>query len=262
MKSMKTINSDEGYLVIITACIDPSSGPAKVVRNDPLVRLEDYKHSLASWLSMADRRLQKILFIENSGYPLDALNQLVSASNPFNKQVEFVSLCCNNYPPDLHYGYAELNMIDEAFVTSKLLKESRYFIKATGRLTFPQLPRLLNLLSEHYLFAVDCRKNSFLTRSAQVFVTTQLMLFSTLFYKQHLLNAKSELNKERTHIENLLYEKLIPFEGQQGAILRWPVNVDPVGYAAHWHKKYDSSKQKAINLARAICRVVFPNWWI
>jgi hypothetical protein len=257
------MNQQNNYVVVMSACIDPSNGSIKVPRNDPSVRLQDYINGLNFWINIPDRRLDKIVFIENSGYPLDALQELARIFNPLNKQIEFISLCCNEYPEGVHYGYAELNMIDEAFGTSKLINECSYLIKATGRLTFPAISRLLDRLPADFMFAVDCRNNSmFTTSAAQIFTTTQLMIFSTSFYKDYLLNAKSQLSKEVGHIEKLFYYKLMKFQGKKGAILRWPVNVDPSGYSSGWYKNYDSLKQKTTNKARAICRILFPNWWV
>lgn len=250
------------YVILISACIDPSNGSIEVSRSDPSIRLQDYISGLRFWLNIADRRLDKIVFIENSGYPLDALKEIAHNSNPLNKQVEFISLCCNDYPEGVHYGYAELNMIDEAFTLSKLLNESSYLIKATGRLTFPTISRLLDRLKDNFLFAVDCRNNNLFVPCPQVFVTTQLMIFSTSFYKNHLLDIKTGLSKDMICIEALIYNKLITFQSEKGAILRWSVNVDPSGYSSGWSKNYDSLKQKSINQARAICRILFPNWWI
>ena len=251
-----------GYVVVMTACIDPSNGRIKVQRNDPLIRLQDYSNSLRFWLHIPDQRLDKIVLIENTGYSLDSLQKLVRISNPMGKQVEFISLSCNEYPEGIHYGYAELNMIDKAFSVSKLINECAYLIKVTGRLTFPAITRLLDHLPKDFLFSVDCRKNSLFVPAPQIFVTTQLMIFSTSFYEQHLFNAKSELSEEVPLIENLLFRKLLVFKSENGAMLRWPVNVNPVGYAAHWHKKYTSPRNHAINLARAVCRKILPRWWV
>jgi hypothetical protein len=254
--------SNSEYVVVISACIDPSNGSIEVSRSDPSIRLQDYISGLRFWLNISDRRLDKIVFIENSGYPLDALQELAHVSNPLNKQVEFISLCCNEYPEGVHYGYAELNMLDEAFKLSKLLDRSSYLIKATGRLTFPTILRLLDRLNDDYIFAVDCRNNKLFVPCPQVFTTTQLMIFSTSFYRKYLLNLKAGLSKDMVCIETLIYNKLITFQGEKGAILRWSVNVDPSGYSSGWSKSYDSLKQRSINKARAICRILFPNWWI
>ncbi len=250
------------YVVVISACIDPSNGSMQVHRYDPSLRLQDYINGLNFWLNIADRRLDKIVFIENSGYPLDDLERLTRTSNPLNKQVEFISLCCNDYPEGVHYGYAELNMIDEAFTLSKFINESSHLIKATGRLTFPSISRLLDRLKDNFKFAVDCRNNTIFVPCPQVFTTTQLMIFSTDFYREQLINIKTELSKDMMCIEALLYNKLIAFQGEKGAILRWSVNVDPSGYSSGLPKNYDSLKQKAINQIRGICRIIFPAWWI
>ncbi len=253
---------NNSYLLVLTACIDPSTGPAHVVRKDPQTRLDDYSQAFTFWLSYPDPRVSRILFIENSGYSLGSLKQLVARNNPLSKEVEFISLCCNNYPPQVHYGYAELDMLDQGLSSSRLAQQSEYFIKATGRLKFPSLTRLLNHLPPCYSFAVDCRNNSLFRKSAQVFVTTQLMLFSKLFYDEQLYGIKSEMFTSHGHIEALLYDKLTKFSGRPNAILRWPVNCDPVGQAAHWQKDYASPKQRVINAGRAFCRVVLPKWWV
>jgi hypothetical protein len=256
------MNQHHNYVVVMSACIDPSRGSIEVPRSDPSIRLQDYMNGLKFWLNISDKRLNKIVFIENSGYSLATLEELTRVSNPLNKQVEFISLCCNDYPEGVHYGYAELNMIDEALTVSKFLNESSYFIKATGRLTFPQIYRLLDRLTDDFMFAVDSRDNSMFTSYPQIFTTTQLMIFSTSFYKKYLLDCKAELSKKATHIEGLFYKKLVTFKGERGAILRWSVNVDPSGYSSGWPKNYDSLKQKIINKARSACRILFPNWWV
>ncbi|CAN5469865.1 hypothetical protein BH10ACI2_BH10ACI2_09150 [soil metagenome] len=259
---MNRLNPSENeYCVCLTACIDPSGGLIKLQRHDPAVRLNDYLKAMRFWLNLPDERLNKIVFVENSGYPLDELSDICKTQNPFGKKVELISSSTNSYPEGVHYGYAELHSIEQAFDRSQLLKSSTYFIKATGRLRFPNISQLLDLLPDEYLFSVDCRARSRYGKS-DPFATTQLMVFSTSFYRQHLLHSKSELSNELGLIEILIYEKLIAFKDQQGAILRWKVNVDPVGYAGEWQKKYHSPKQRLINSARFICRHAFPDWWI
>src|ERR1700742_2725579 len=38
------------YLVVMTACVDPSKGEYRLNRADPTVRLEDYRTALRFWL--------------------------------------------------------------------------------------------------------------------------------------------------------------------------------------------------------------------
>ena len=128
------MKKDDSCLLVITACVDPRSGPMQVVRSDPQLRLKDYKTALRFWLGTDDPRFQRILFLENSAYPMDELKSLVDRENRAGKQVEFISMDCNNYPPGLTYGYAELEMLDRGLLLSKLARPEDMLIKATGRL--------------------------------------------------------------------------------------------------------------------------------
>jgi hypothetical protein len=251
------------YCVLMTACVDPRKGKFRIERNDPAVRMQDYVRGLRFWLGLDDSRLRKIVFVENSGHDLKVLRDEVAAFNPMQRQVEFICLEDNFYPEGVHYGYAELAMIDHALATSTLLATATHFVKASGRLSFPGIGRLIDRLPPDCAFAVDSRNSSVLSRLPQKFVSTQLMIFSTAFYRRYLVGAKELLHKGLIrHIEHLFYFRLLPFKGQAGAMLRWPVNVAPRGVAAHWQKDYGSPKQRAINVCRAVCRIVFPNWWI
>lgn len=248
--------------ILMTACIDPSAGKIKVQRSDPEIRLKDYIIALEFWLNIDDARLRNIVFVDNSAYPLDSLIATASKKNKFNKTIEFISLDCNDYPEGVHYGYGELKMIDSAFNRSKVLHSSSHFLKATGRLTFPDISKLLDYLSADQLFSVDCRRIPFLEKKYHSFVTTQLMIFSTNFYKENLIDLKSCLNKKMTHIESIFFERLIPFDGVDGVMLRWPINVNPVGEAAHWKKNYSSKKQRFYGIIRGYFRRLLPFFWI
>jgi len=259
---MKYQIDNKHYLIVLTACINPSNESRFSVRMDLNLRLQDYRRALRFWLLHPDPRLRNMLFIDNSGFDLSTLIDMVKKCNVLNKDIEFIQTGDNYIPDGVHYGYGELGMLDYAFTNSRLMKNSAYMVKATGRLTFPGLPNLLDRLPEAFDFAVDCRDNSLFVRAPQVFVTTQLMIFSTRFYGEHLLGIKSDLTPDLRLIENLLYRKLILLRGYPGAILRWPVNVPPLGHASHWNKDYGSLKNAAINFLRAHCRRLFPKWWV
>ncbi|MBV9598847.1 MAG: hypothetical protein JOZ87_18545, partial [Chloroflexi bacterium] len=84
----------------------------------------------------------------------------------------------------------------------------------------------------------------------------------TGFYRANVLGRGTTLMNETGHLEAFFYNALSPFQGAPGAILRWPINAPPVGYAAHWHKSYDSPRQRAVNLGRAVLRRVAPRVWL
>jgi hypothetical protein len=246
----------------MTACIDPTAGPVKLWRADPAVRLMDYRLALRFWLDHPDERLSHILFLENSGYSLDELKR-EAENNPRGKQVEFISMRCNESPPGVDHGYPEMRMLDLGLEKSELASRATYFMKVTGRLTFPKVSRLLDRLPRSYEFAVDSRNNVHFARRPQVFVTTQLMIFSKEFYEKHIRSLWQQMvPKGYSLIENLFWEELTRYRGQPGVILRWPVNVVPAGIAAHWYKDYSAPRQRLINAGRATARVLLPWWWI
>jgi hypothetical protein len=253
--------SERDYLLVLTACIDPSTGPARIDRSDPAVRLRDYSDALKFWLSYPDPRLRSILFLENSGYALDSLEQLVTQHNPYDKSVEFMQVENNNFPPELDYGYPELGLLDAAIETSELARHSRYLIKVTGRIVFPRLTELLNSLPDDYLFAVDCRV-PMLPSGKPPGVYASLMIFSRTFYHDQLLDIKAKMNAVLCNVETMLYLKLLDYLDTPGAILRWPVEASPVGHGAHWNKSYQAPSSRVKNAIRSFSRVVCPRLWV
>jgi hypothetical protein len=249
------------YLLVLTACVDPSAGSSRLERADPEVRLRDYQQSLRFWLRYRDERLARILFIENSGYPLDGLQKIASEENPLGKRVEFVSLNCNSYPAKNSYGYAELVMLDLGLRQSALREETTHMVKATGRLTFPGLGRLLDRIPDGIAFGVDARTWSTpWKRRAVPFVGSQLLIFRHDFYQTHIQRSYEEMARTTHWIESFLYAKLKPLAKE--GLMRFPVSADPVGQPAHRYESYSSAKQKTVNWIRAITRVIFPHWWL
>lgn len=249
------------FVLVLTACVDPSTAPrVGVVLSDPQVRLQQYKNALRYWLHLDDPRFNSILFIENSGSSLSSLIQLVETDNPHSKEVEFLQLNSNHFPEHLDYGYAELAMVDEAVKRSRLIATSSHFIKVTGRLTFPALPRLLDRLPDQLLFAVDGRQSFLVPRSP--YIHSLLMIFSVSFYQEHLTDLKARLNDVVPNMETLLYFKLIGFNAWPGVVYRFPINVNPIGNGAFDGRSYNGLRRDVASAVRSIARRVAPNKWI
>lgn len=253
------------YLLVMTACVDPSAGHSRIDRADPLVRLRDYQQALRFWLRFPDARLQSILFIENSGYSLDSLRAIADTENPHGKQVEFISLDCNWYPKTNHYGYAEMRMLDLGLQQSQLRQQTTHMIKVTGRLTFPDLGRLLDHVPQRFDFVADARAwRTPWKKHAQPFVGTQLILFSHDFYARHLQTKYDAMAETNYWMESYFYEQLAPLahSGDRPRLLRFPRSADPVGQPAHRTYSYGHPRQRAINLLRAGMRRIAPSWWL
>ena len=129
------------FAVLLTATIDPGQYKPDLTRYDPAQRLSDYKQSLLFWEALNNSRLKGIVFCENSGTDLTPLADL---TRKFRTPVEIISFEGNEKPSNMNYGYSELGIIDHAIGASIFLREYPYFIKATGRLTFPKISKLLD----------------------------------------------------------------------------------------------------------------------
>ena len=126
MKSKKCV-------LLLTACIAPTAATLQkhvLQRSDPLVRLHDYKTALQYWLNYPDDRITGIVFIENSHFSLAELQQLAADSNSQQRSIEFLKCQPEEVPDGVHYGYSELQMIDEAFDRSLLIQDSDHVIKS------------------------------------------------------------------------------------------------------------------------------------
>lgn len=252
------------YLLVMTACVDPSAGEYRLHRADPAIRLEDYKAALRFWLQLSDVRIQDILFIENSNYPLHELESIAERENTLGKNVEFISLDCNWYPPGGHYGYAELRMLDLGLQRSRLRRSTTHMIKVSGRFLFPGLPRLLDRLPAEFDAVADARAwRTLRKRLERPYVTTQIILFAHDFYGKHLQECCRLLETgPESHMETIYYRKLAELAAASKIIFRFPCNVSPVGFPAHRDRSYTHPSQIVVNGLRAVTRHVLPGWWI
>ena len=244
------------FLVVMTATITPAEG-VTLVRADPAVRKQDYLRALRFWLDQRDPRLGKILFLENSGAPLDDFEVLADGSG---KPVEFISVPPTPIPAGLHYDYAEVKMLEYGLARSELWKDSSIMIKATGRLRFPGIAELLDRLPGDLEIAVDCRNRGRLFGGKRGFVPTQLFLVGKEFYHSHIETCYERMTPT-DYLELLIYDELNALPKSRRRVLRWPVSVEPEGFAAHTSKQYNSPGRRAVVLVRKVLRTVAPWYW-
>jgi hypothetical protein len=249
----------ERYLLVMTATIIPAANAA-VKRADPRLRLEDYKQALRYWLAYPHPAADRILLLENSGVDLTELRTIARDENPRGRTVEILSMPGNQIPEGTNYGYTEMEMLDEGLAVSKLRAETTHMIKVTGRLIFPSLGRALDLIPKPFDLMIDCRKLGFPRRGFDA--STQLFVCSHDFYDRELRDSRKEMNSTDVRLlEHLIFRKIIPFKGQAGHYLRFPCNVEPVGYSGFKSRSYNSPKAAITRAIRSVLRVLAPNYW-
>ena len=252
------------YLLVMTATIVPAAN-AGVRRADPRIRLEDYKRALRYWLSYRHPCAEQILFLENSGADLAELHSIAADENPLQKEVEFLSLPCHPIPSGSNYGYTEMQMLDEGLAISRLRRETTHMIKVTGRLTFPALGKALGLVEKATVrpsleMMIDLRKLGFPRRGFDA--NTQLFVCSHRFYDEVLRDSRSEMNATDVRLlEHLLFRKVIDWKGHDGVYLRFPCNIEPVGYSGFKSRKLNTPGAAIVRSIRGLLRRVAPGYW-
>lgn len=202
---------------------------------------------------------------------------LIKKNNLFNKNVEIIQTPTITIPDGLHYGWGELRMLDKGIEHSTLAKTSSHFIKATGRLTFPSISRLLNRIPVRCDALVDCRvpmrrgygrRLSYIGRlftHKEAYSSTQLAIFSARFYRQQLSGMCQQMKPYSYPrlFENILYETLIHADTSYALHYRFPISCDPVGYDACLNVNYDSRTKRAARSLRSVLRgTVFGHIWL
>jgi len=255
-------NNKIKFVLLLTACIEPTQFKNMVQRNDSFVRLGDYKEALKMWLHHKDEKMTTVIFAENSGYNLTEIEQVFLTENIFNRKYHIFQTLASEVPNGLHYGYSELELIDNVINQISLLKDNDYIIKSTGRVYFPKISLLTQKILNTQVFIADSRHFNFFIWHKN-YVLSNLFIFNIKWYKNNLL-AKKEImiNLKISHFETLLFYLLNKKQATNSILLRFPFNINPVGVGAHWDVNYQSSNKKLSYIIRAIFRKIFPQVWI
>lgn len=251
---------NRNMILLLTASIAPKQFKNSIERNDVRTRLEDYKKALKYWLHHEDYSITEVIFAENSGYDLTEIKQTFEVENKYNRKYILIQKQETPAPNGAHYGYSELELIDFVFEKYQFLSPDDYFIKATGRLYFPEISKLISITIPNYLFVADSRIYNFLGKQNKHILTT-MFICRVDFYKKNIFNKKEKmLDLPNSLFETLLVELL--YKKGQNILLRFPFNLNPIGIGAHSNKNYGSFKNSFMNTIRATFRKIAPDFWI
>jgi hypothetical protein len=170
-------------VLLLTATIDPGGTPL-VARRDPQTRFRDYEQALSFWLRVG--AVDKIVFCENSGYGLGALEALAGSSR--DCRVEFISFNGNDGGASRGKGFAELVGMEYAVANSELIRDCKWFLKCTGRLTVSNARALVSRIRVME-FDVMCD-----LRSNLVYSDTRIFAATPEFLTRYLVPQRSMID--------------------------------------------------------------------
>jgi hypothetical protein len=157
----------DSLVLLLTATINPGGTPF-VARADPTVRLRDYQQALTAWLR--SESLRKIVFYENSGFDIGSLREI--AQHFPRQEVEFHSFLGNDTGVSKGKGYPELLGIERVLAESDLIKDCRYIVKCTGRLTVGNAARLFERIDDDGFDIMCTLVRNFTFADSRLFIAT------------------------------------------------------------------------------------------
>ena len=167
-------------------------------RLDTHQRLGDYTAALEAWITRQDT-LRDIVFVDNSGHPLDALQQVVDRHAGAGKRVELISFRTEGYSATRGRSFGELDILREALRCSALLAEADVFAKATGRVFVPNVDAIIRAI------APDCDIVGRLSHNLTWLETVFVLFRKDLFARQLLPFALERVDDQaRQHVERVL----------------------------------------------------------
>ena len=241
-------------VLLLTATFDPGDYSEQLKISSLEERLEDYKEALVFWSSIKDDRIAGIVLCENSGVKVDPyILKLIE-----DRGIEFIQFDGNDKPPNVHYGYSELGIIDYAISNSKLINKYERFIKITGRLKFGCIHNLLDHIPEELNMLIDLRTN-YKTKGTYI-ARTQIFFSTKQFWIQNLFNRRAEMIGKYALIEDWIPTILLSVD-RGNIILRFPIECYPIGRSGAFGTQFGGSG-KAKSILRSWTRRILPFLWI
>ena len=253
------------FALLLTASVDPR-GMAGITQADPHERETTYADCLRFYLRNHPG-VRKIIFTENSGWPLERFHAEVSQNNPHAKNVELLSLNCNDYPRERGKSYGELLLIKETMQASRLAHSSKYVGKMTGRNLLLNLIALLERTPADFELFCDIRDHNFykLLRMPDCghHCDSRFFVFTPGFFERHFLPVYSSASfADGYPIENILYDLVKRWEKTERIVKRFSVEPEYAGMAGHFIKSkakdYGSAAEVLKRRIRSCSRRVTP----
>ena len=210
--------------ILLTACVNPS-GMSHTVLQNPDIRAEQYKQALDFYLRETDL---PIVFCENTMYDMSSdYKEYINSG-----RLEYLTFDGNNYDRSRGKGYGEALIMRYALEHSEFIRNTKYVIKITGRITITDIKRYYT--SFLYLF-----KNLFRSNIKPKFISTYIFIarpklildfitkYQDLIWEDHPTNdliehhwyralTKDPLFNSTTYIPFISIPKVVGISGTTG----------------------------------------------
>jgi hypothetical protein len=254
------LNIDQELVLILTATINIKGMP-KAYPTIPEQRQEDYYNALRYYINYHPR-IKKILFVENSGWPLDRLRE-TSKDNPHKKQVEFISLELNDFPRNFGKGYGETLLIEQGILKSELIQESSYIAKITGRIYLLNMTDIIESVINPFECLCDFKWPIWQQlrdkKNNPPYADTRFIIFSKSFYEIYLQPMHKNHQQGCFYSEHQYYKAINSASQLTNVCKRFPIEPEFSGIAGHFQgKDYNSRSEQLKRAVRILTRQTMP----
>jgi hypothetical protein len=240
-------------------------GLVGVTAPDPAARTAEYRRNLR--FAIAQRGgPRRLVLAENSGADLTTFGEEQRLAAAAGKELELLTLRCNDFPGELGKGFGELMLLEQAGERSRLLAAADVWVKLTGRQRVLNLPRLLAALPADVEFGGDFRDTTLYRRlglrMASGYCDTRLLVMRPDFFRRHLRGLRDGHQRGEFSLEDRIFAAVAPLPASPRIVRRWPRQPAFRGLAGHWGKDYGSPRERLKRGARAVTRRLLPGLWI
>lgn len=257
------------FVLVMTAAINPN-GMAGLSKESVCDRERQYMETLAFYASEAS--IQRILFVENSAWPLERLKTSV----PHPEKVSWLSLDENNFPREWGKGYGEFLLMDRAVdaLASNPATAGRLIVKVTGRFPILNIAAMLREFAARRPLALaldvidhpiyDWLRLGWDGHHAR----TILYAVTPDFYKRHLYGRYKEIPSRFCGAEDLMFDVWRKVRHEAGVWPRFRVEPRLSGFAGSGQLcvitayNYDGWMAKAKRALRQLMRRLLPFLWM
>jgi hypothetical protein len=247
--------------LLLTATIAPPVGTPRHVQFDPQERLAQYEASLRFYLSTTGASW-KILFVDNSGYPLDPLRTIASENQKPDRSVYFLSYS-SEVPAAWGKGRGEIALIETALDHFRdILAPNEPVWKITGRLKVRNIGRMIATQPESFNVYADLRDAPFIgdTFGGNQWADTRLIAFTPKGYDTYIRQAWPN---KHINIERQMFKTLRQHVGPgSGVVPRFRTQPRFSGVSGGTGKNYNSPLEHTKTIVRIFTRALFPRLWI
>ncbi len=163
---------DNTFCLLLTGTIAPRVGINRLERRDAGVREEDYYRSIKAWMELGIR----IVFCENSDYQSEKISDLFENYTGYCEYLKFQA--------DINItekGRGEAEILSFCYSNSRILAESDFVVKCTGRLHAENFSHIIKKVPEEgfsFVYA-DLLRN-------MTWANSMFFMYDRRFYAEYL----------------------------------------------------------------------------